>query len=276
MVVDEEKKGGSDAQTAPSSTCPDTDTNGSSQNKDSDAHHTTDSSTTAIDAIALQDKFGDAGGDCEESDDMASVAHAIYFSQAFQAFGDRIWAFTIPMAFIEIFPTTLLPVALYGFAGFFAQLILLPSAGRHVCMYVGMCAGMGIMLTCLCMKAKVYMYGIYTRNDTAVTINISICICTCVYVTHTHTHTHMHTFTHTHTGGYLDRTDRMEAVRTSLFIQNASVIASMVMLYLVYVVAEDGGYSEPRDWTFEVAATTPTCICLHVSAYVHASVSTCL
>ena len=56
----------------------------------------------------------------------------LYLSHFLQAFGDRLWEFSIPLLLTEIFPDTLFPQAVFLFATQFAVFSLIPLIGAWI------------------------------------------------------------------------------------------------------------------------------------------------
>ena len=53
----------------------------------------------------------------------------MYGTHSLQAFGDRLWAFAVPMLFINIWPQTLLPSAIFTFTTNLANFLLMAPLG---------------------------------------------------------------------------------------------------------------------------------------------------
>uniref|UniRef100_A0A7S3Z7D6 Solute carrier family 40 member n=1 Tax=Lotharella globosa TaxID=91324 RepID=A0A7S3Z7D6_9EUKA len=56
----------------------------------------------------------------------------IYFNELVSAFGDRMWQFAIPILFMDVWPTSLLPTILYTFVLNLAMFLLMPIAGSWI------------------------------------------------------------------------------------------------------------------------------------------------
>merc|ERR1719446_1628245 len=56
----------------------------------------------------------------------------LYISHALVAFGDRLWQFAVPILFITIYPTSLLPIAVFQFALYFFRVMCFPRIGQWV------------------------------------------------------------------------------------------------------------------------------------------------
>ncbi|GAB5367099.1 hypothetical protein AAMO2058_001200500 [Amorphochlora amoebiformis] len=76
---------------------------------------------------------GKAGGEEDgRHSDLQIVSLYIYFTELVSAFGDRMWQFSIPILFMDVWPRTLLPTILYTLVLNIAMFVLMPIAGSWV------------------------------------------------------------------------------------------------------------------------------------------------
>lgn len=59
----------------------------------------------------------------------AGPVRLMYLSHGLQTFGDRMWEFAVPILFMDVWPNTLLPSAIYMFVLYSATLLLMTSMG---------------------------------------------------------------------------------------------------------------------------------------------------
>ena len=149
----------------------------------------------------------------------------LYCTHSLQTFGDRLWAFAVPILFINIWPQTLLPSAIFVFVT-----------------YLGTCP-----------PARPHTHAHTLPNTHTHTHTLPN--------THTHTHTHLcHTHTHTHTGnsflmaplgGWIDRANRMEVMGRAVWGQCLAQLVNCAVLWLLLLtVPADGALV----WTLGLSA----------------------
>ena len=56
----------------------------------------------------------------------------MYLTVALQSFGDRAWAFAVPVLFMDIWANTMLPIAIFAFVWSTSAMLLLPLVGGLV------------------------------------------------------------------------------------------------------------------------------------------------